>query len=635
MTEPAVVDEAVVYHAVTEAYAPATKTAMDGLDVVWSEGDAVAVFAGQNLPDKYVLSAGAGETSADFTLLEENAEVWGENAFNAAYYPYDETAFLQDMYDGLPYICVVTPNVQPYVEGNFADGAFPMAAATASVNDKDFSFKNVFGLMKLQLKGTKTVKTVTVSGGASEPLAGNSLISFENGLPSVLIADYPTYTSVSVDCGEGVTLKADEATEFYVALPPTEFEAGFTVTVVDVDNKQYKVTAPASEKNVIERSKILVMPAVDVDAIVSPVDFAVVPSLTDAELDITLNEATATGFYGIFASAENWAGYSSMFNVPEYFEMLITGQLGDMGVPCYLYTGKTFSGNLSEFGWSELYMEYGYKNMVAPGSTSVVVIIPVSEGKTEYSMSDAIVYEVNTTELTVGGEVALPEYEVVSGYTKFAVEFAGSDNVTYAVFGFFGPDQTLPTEENCLEEMQQNPTFGPDGSFTLENQLSWGELPGTVYKLCILLVGQDGSAQLHTIDVPTKELPYDDALEVTVEDEYYDVNEQKVYAYVTEWPEDAELWYAFDQSAAYSDEYAVASAIEAALTGDGYTSYKKVDMETALVDGEVVLSVAVKQNTYSVQKRYLHVFAKTADGKISRVVTSTKVEIPIKEEAAN
>lgn len=505
-----------------------------------------------------------------------------------------------------------------------------MAAVTASVDDHAFSFKNVLGLMKLQLKGTKTVKTITVSGGASENLAGQVLVSFEDGLPTIMFGDSPS-TSVSVDCGEGVILSADEATDFYVALPPTAFESGFTVSVADADNKLYVVKAPASEKNVIERSKVLVMPVVDVDAIVSPVDFSYVAGTTDAELNITLNDATATGFYGIYASAEEWASYRAMLD--EYFEALITCQLPDMGanIPGNLYTGKSFSGNLTEFGWPDEYLEMGAVNMVSPSSTSVVAIIPVLEGKTEYSLSDAIVYEVHTSELEVKGEVELPDYTIVSGYTDFEVQFAASSGISYVLYGFFGPEDTLPTAENCLEEMWMSPYFDADGSFVLPESLSYGEAPGTVYKLCILVADKSGNAELHFIDVPTKELPYDDSLTVTIEDEYYDVVDQKVYAYVTEWPENAELWYAFDQAASYASEYAVANSIGGALTGD-YTSYKKVDMEAALVDGVIELSASVKQNTYSVQKRYLHVFAKTADGKISRVVTSEKVEVPIKTE---
>jgi hypothetical protein len=49
MTEPAYVEKAVVYEAETESYTPATKTAMSGLDVVWSEGDNVAIFRGDVL----------------------------------------------------------------------------------------------------------------------------------------------------------------------------------------------------------------------------------------------------------------------------------------------------------------------------------------------------------------------------------------------------------------------------------------------------------------------------------------------------------------------------------------------------------------------------------------------------------
>lgn len=634
VTELPLVDDSVVYEAVTEAYAPVTKTAMDGLDVVWSEDDYLAIFQGNILADKFVVSEGVGKTVAKFTLDTEGEDYLPMD-FNLAVYPYaDELMVTPEWDNGVHMLPLVVPSVQEYTEGTFANGSFPMVAVTESVEDKAFAFKNVFGVMKLQLKGTKTVKSVIVSGANSEVLAGQFMVLIEDGIPSVMPGDYPKYTSVTVDCGEGVELNADEATDFYVALPPTKFEGGFTVTVVDKDNKQYNIKAAASDVNVIERSKILVMPEVDVDEIVSPVDFAAIPGMTDAELSITLNEDSAIGFYGIYSSSENWAGYSAMFAEAEYFEMLIGGQLIDMGLPCNYYEGKSFTGNLVEFGYSEDYLDFGYKNMVAPGSASIVVIIPVYEAKDSYTLNDAIIYEVRTSELTMGGTVALPDYEIVPDYTSVAVNFAPSSNVVYALYGFFSEGEELPTSETCLEDLWLEPFPADNGGFSMETSLDYGDLPGTSYTLCIMVADAEGNAELHVIEnVATKPIPYDNSLEVTVEDGYYDEVDQKVYAYVTSWPNNAvELWYAFNTSASYT-EYNAATTIAPILTGK-YTSFKKIELDT-VEDAEIELSLAVSQNSYQAQKRYLHVLVKTADGKVSPLTTSDAIDIPKLEAAEN
>ncbi len=634
VTELPFVDDSVVYEAVTEAYAPVTKTAMDGLDVVWSEDDYLAIFQGNILADKFVVSEGVGETVAKFTLDTEG-EDFTTMDFNLAVYPYADDLMVTPEWDnGVHMLPLVVPSVQEYAEGTFANGSFPMVAVTESVEDKAFAFKNVFGVMKLQLKGTKTVKSVIVSGANSEVLAGQFMVLIKDGIPSVTPGDYPKFTSVTVDCREGVELDSDIATDFYIALPPTKFEGGFTVTVVDVDNKQYNIKAAASDVNVIERSKILVMPEVDVDEIVSPVDFAAIPGMTDAELSITLNEEDAVGFYGIYSSAENWAGYSAMFAVPEYFEMLIGGEMASMGVPCNYYEGKSFTGNLVEFGFSEEYLDYGYVNMVAPGSASIVVIIPVYDGKDTYTLNDAIIYEVRTSELTMGGTVALPEYEIVPDYTTVAVNFEPSSHIVYALYGFFGEDEALPTPDTCLEDLWLEPYPTDNGGFSMETSLDYGDLPGTSYTLCIMVADAEGNAELHVIEnVATKPIPYDNSLKVTVEDEYYDEIEQKVYAYVTSWPDNAvELWYAFNTSASYTD-YNAATTIAPILNG-AYTSFKKIDLST-IEDGEIDLSLAVAQNNYAAQKRYLHVLVKTADGKVSPITTSGLIEIPKLEAAAN
>lgn len=626
MDELPLVDNSVVYTASTEAYAPSTKTAMDGLDVVWSENDYLAVFQGNVLADKFVVSDGVGTTSGNFTLDTEG-EDYTSMDFNLAVYPYADDLMVTPDWDvNVHMLPIVVSSVQDYTKDTFADESFPMVAVTNSVDDKEFAFKNVFGAMKLQLTGTKIVKSVVVSGANSEILAGQFMVLIENGIPSVMPGDYPKYTSVSVDCGEGVQLNESEATNFYIALPPTTFENGFTVTVIDNNNKQYKINARASENNVIERSKILVMPEVDVDDIVSPVDLVSVPGITDAELEITLNETDAVGFYGIYSSAENWAGYRAMFTQTEYFDMLISGGLIDMGVPCTYYEGKSFEGSLAEFGYSSEYLDMGYVNMVAPGSTSYVIVIPVYEGVETYTLDDAIEYEIYTSALTVGGTVALPEYEVVSDYTTVTVNFEASANVVYATYGFFEEGETLPTTEDCLETMWLTPDPLPGGGFTMSEQNSYNVLPGAAYTLCVMVADKDGNAQLHVIeDVATKEIPYDTTLEVVISDVEYvnDSGENEIWATVNYPETTVELYYLVNNSASYT-EYSAATQIAQMLNGN--SNWKKATLEDDKTSVEI--SATAVGNNYADKINYVHVVVITSDGKSSVLKSSEGVNAP-------
>ena len=98
MDELPLVDNSVVYTASTEAYAPSTKTAMDGLDVVWSENDYLAVFQGNVLADKFVVSDGVGTTSGNFTLDTEG-EDYTPMDFNLAVYPYADNLMVTPDWD--------------------------------------------------------------------------------------------------------------------------------------------------------------------------------------------------------------------------------------------------------------------------------------------------------------------------------------------------------------------------------------------------------------------------------------------------------------------------------------------------------------------------------------------------------
>lgn len=631
MDELPLVDNSVVYSASTEAYAPETKTAMDGLDVVWSEGDEIAVFQGNIALDKFVVKEGVGETRATFELVSESDDI-SEIGFNAAFYPYNaELMFNPDREVDIHQFALTLPATQTYTPDSFANGAFPMVAVTESVDKSDFAFKNVFGALKLQLNGTKTVKSITVAGNNSEFLAGQTFVYVENGIPSVSRGDYPVFSSVTLDCGKGIELDATAVTDFYIALPPTEFEKGFNVTIVDTDNKYYKLNASASEKNAIERSKVLVMPAVDVDKIETPVDFTVSTSgITDVEFEVALNDQTATGFYGIFASQEAWGMYGSYFTDSGMFAQLIACGMADVGLPGTFYEGTNFEGNLSEFGFSAEYLDYGMYNDVVPGTSYNVIIIPVLEGVEEYSLEDAIFYEVSTTSLTMGGTVNLPNYEVVSDYTNVTVAFDASAEVAHVIYGFFAEEEELPTDDNCLDQnvMWLSPYFEEDGGFSLEHSNDYDVLPGASYTLCVVLADATGKAQLHFIEnVATKEIPLDETLEVTVEVDEYDSIEGKVYAYVTAWPENATtLYYAINSSSSYNDYNA---AIETAKILNGTSdSFQSIDLAEAK-EQEIELSAAVKANSYQVQQRYVHVLVVTADGKVSNIVSSEKVTIPM------
>ena len=112
---------------------------------------------------------------------------------------------------------------------------------TENVEDTFLKFKNVGGFLKLQLYGKDvTVKSITLTGNNGEMIAGEATITGDyDGAPIATMADNTT-TSITLNCGEkGVKIGATpkRATAFWLVVPPTTFEKGFTIKVKDVDGK--------------------------------------------------------------------------------------------------------------------------------------------------------------------------------------------------------------------------------------------------------------------------------------------------------------------------------------------------------------------------------------------------------------
>ena len=264
-----------VFTASVEEFGAQTKTALaSGNHVVWSAGDHIAIFQGSTLANEYeITESSAGKANATFTRVMSSGNDFyagTELPCNVAFYPYAEGLCLEgDMSaDGKKAYAVSTvllPAVQMYEENSFANGTFPMVAVTQATEDHNLNFKNVLGAMKLSLKGSCVVKSIKVEGANGEKLSGAATVTAyaKNLAPTITMAANAA-TEVTLDCGEGVQLSESEVTNFYIALPPVLFEKGFTVTVTDVKDNDYTVSAGIA--NTILRSSILVMPEVIIES---------------------------------------------------------------------------------------------------------------------------------------------------------------------------------------------------------------------------------------------------------------------------------------------------------------------------------------------------------------------------------
>lgn len=250
------------YYASVETFGTDTRTALgEGHSVVWSSEDRIAIFEGNDAGQAYqVLDAYAGKSSGEFEEVEGLvAEGIGASLEGTiAVYPFNEDLSVTSGDNGDYIIEGVTfPSEQKYIAGSFSDEAFPMTAICKQ-GSKSLSFKNIGGVLKLRLTGSYSVSQITLTGNSDEPLSGSATVTLgPDGIPSVTMSADAS-TSVSLICDPAVQLDPDTATDFYISIPPTDFEGGFTVTVTDSERRNTIKTT--GKQNVVKRSNILAMP---------------------------------------------------------------------------------------------------------------------------------------------------------------------------------------------------------------------------------------------------------------------------------------------------------------------------------------------------------------------------------------
>ena len=234
---------------------------------VWNSGDEVSVFYHSNGNQKWQYKGEDGARQATLSCVQNTT---GNTSITKTIvvYPYDETYWLNtDSY----YIEATTPATQHYAVDSYGVGDNLMVSQGEFTQ---FSLKNVYGWLKLQLTGDgETIKSIKFRGNDGEQVAGLIYVDTataeatlaaemgdadDNNAGSNLVFEDTILTEVTLDCGEGVAL-GKNATAFYIALPPQTFDDGFTVEVACVDGS--KMVKSSNKVLSIERNHIQPMAA--------------------------------------------------------------------------------------------------------------------------------------------------------------------------------------------------------------------------------------------------------------------------------------------------------------------------------------------------------------------------------------
>ena len=268
-----------------------TKTSLKGLDVIWSDDDRVAIFNGTVRAKEYKVKAGySGSTTTiltpvnqDFTAGTEGSEMDG----NVAFYPYSAVRSCKKTDDGY----TLTVNFPENIESSPSSvgmGVMPMVAVDASKMDYNLSFKNLCGLLKLQLKGNGVkIYSITLEGNSNEKLLGMAEIRlFNNKTPEIRYEGTRT-NQIKEICDEGIQL--NDSKDIYIPIAPIEFTCGITVRIVTDEGEIVKATNKPIK---VERSIITPMQVIDVAAELDKVSVIKYTSIDDNIVNVSWTDYT-------------------------------------------------------------------------------------------------------------------------------------------------------------------------------------------------------------------------------------------------------------------------------------------------------------------------------------------------------
>ena len=232
---------------------------------VWTEGDLVSVFYRSNANQKWQFQGQTGERTGNLKCIA-NGQATQELSDIVVVYPYNESYYIN------PRTCNVQaslPATQTYLADSYGLNGNIMISQSEY---NQIALKSVCGWLKVQLTGNgEAVQSITLKGNNGEQVAGQVYINSadatctlaaEDGLSGDdsiaggnLVFDDTIFTSVTLNCGEGVTL-GSEPTAFYIALPPQTFENGVTVEIECLHCK----TAIKSTDNTITIQRNVIQP---------------------------------------------------------------------------------------------------------------------------------------------------------------------------------------------------------------------------------------------------------------------------------------------------------------------------------------------------------------------------------------
>ena len=187
-------------------------------DLWWSPGDEIMVFCGEASGKFVSQNKESAEIATLVGLFDKEVSIADVSANGVlAFYPYSEELTREG-----DAVVFTLPSSQLAVAGTFDDDLYPVIARSDTT---ELSFYNICGGAKFTVS-KEGIKTVTIRGNDSEPLAGKLSVTLdENGIPIVEVVDGET--EIVVTAPDGGTFEVGK--EYYIVTIPQYLTKGFTL----------------------------------------------------------------------------------------------------------------------------------------------------------------------------------------------------------------------------------------------------------------------------------------------------------------------------------------------------------------------------------------------------------------------
>ena len=231
-------------------------------DILWSEHDRIKVAnqGGQTGCQVHTFELAEGEnTTMGLFYTGEQIGDFFEPGYMAIY-PARNAEGVENTISGTTATFHI-PETQYYKENSFGEGSLPMVAYSET---QSLSFKNLLGGLCVPITGGDVLvkRIVLISNNPSDNLCGTFTVECDGGNNnySLTSQNATPCPSVTLDCGDGVQLNANDSVFFCIMVPPgtmcgTGENAGFRIDVYNTDYDWVNTLSAPINPN-ITRNKI-------------------------------------------------------------------------------------------------------------------------------------------------------------------------------------------------------------------------------------------------------------------------------------------------------------------------------------------------------------------------------------------